>query len=237
MHYRIGAAHCSSDERWDILLRGFKKSVAHNTGAELDLRHFGYERQKQKWKYNSNSRKLQLWRDIVYDSDLPVVLMDTDTCVLDDISGGFQGEVTLTKPRSRWVNAGVVFIIPNDRTRALMDMWVDRDRQLYQGETRASGIPITLHKAWRQTGVLGQNQTALADMWGEIPCDVAWVDGAVYNCCHKDMFDSEEREAVARVLHIKEHEGDIQKQLMRCVSGGHAKKYHSIISKIIPYYT
>ena len=236
-NYKIAAVHYSRNERWDRLKRGFINSVQKNTTAELDFREPEFPKEeKQEYKYTSNNFKLKIWRDIIYETDKPTVLMDTDIIVLDDINDGFKADLTLTKPYGKWINAGVVFVIPNERTRAFFDMWVAKDDELYNSTTKASRVPISLHKAWRQTKVLGQNQTALKMIYDDIPCSVEWVDGAVYNCCKGQMFMDEAENPQAKVIHVKSQEDDFQDCVMRAVTGQKYGKHHKLVERILSYY-
>lgn len=149
-------------------------------------------------KLRDNNYKLRFWRDLVHMATEPLVLMDTDTIVLDDISGGFSDQdLTLTTRPHKWLNGGVVFVKPTQYARDFFDEWVRVDQWLYEGATD-SGASVRLLQAWQSTGVRGQNQTALALMkdkwsWG-------WADGMVYNSCQPRMWGNKNE----KVIHVKD---------------------------------
>lgn len=152
--------------------------------------------------YTDNHAKLRVWRDAVCEAQdgEQIVLMDADALVLGDLSEAFTHDFDIGwtwRPGRLPVNSGVVFVNVNDRSRAFMDAWVERDTQLmnhrtladhgrskYGGANQASFMWLILHG----------NGEQIANVNGkDLPCrkwnsvDQTWCD-----------FDSD-----TRILHIK----------------------------------
>jgi len=194
---RIVAVHFGSEWIWLKMRDGFIKSasrfhpvIMHDVDSPAD--------DGKRKKLRDNNYKLKFWRDLVHMATEPMVLMDTDTIVLDSIEGGFSDQdLTFTSRPGKWLNGGVVFVKPTDYSRAFFDEWVRVDEWLYQGKEKQRATE-RLMKAWRETGVKGQNQTALALMkdkwkWG-------WADGMVYNSCQPNMWGNRKE----KVIHVKD---------------------------------
>ena len=230
MDYKIACVHFDKEWFWSVLRKGFVKSVEKNTCAELDFRLIPPpEQTKINWKLSSNNEKLKIWRDIVHETDKPVVLMDSDIIVLDDVGDGFHADVTLTNRPGKWVNAGVVFCKPTQTARDFMDAWVEKDQELASGNV-AAGRPTNLIRAQRKTKVLGMNQTALRVIYDEWKQHIAWVSGEIYNSCQPSLWNKTEN---ARVIHVKD---SLQQDLLRLYQGKKTQVYHGLAKDIISYY-
>lgn len=103
---------------WDLLKRGFVNSVKKNTNAELVLieekKEFG-----QQYKH-------QVWAKEARKANCPVVLMDTDTIILNDISEVFEQDFDIaitTRDSKNWLNAGVVFVKPTQKAYRILELW------------------------------------------------------------------------------------------------------------------
>jgi len=228
--YKIACVHFDKEWFWEVMRKGFVKSVKQNTTAELDFRLIPPPKQtKLNWKLSSNNEKLKIWRDIVHESDKPVVLMDSDIIVLDDINDGFQGDITLTSRPGRWVNAGVVFCRPTQTARDFMDAWVKEDQRLSSGNV-AGGRPTNLLRAQRKTKVLGMNQTALRVIYDDWKDHIAWVKGEIYNSCQPSLWEKRDN---ARVIHVKD---ELQHDLLRLYKGGKTQIYHTLAKELLAYY-
>jgi hypothetical protein len=92
--------------------------------------------------YTDNHEKLKVWRSAIHaePDGTEVVLMDADTIVLGPLAEAFDTKYDIGwtwRPGRLPVNSGVVFVTCNDRSRAFMDAWVDRDQQLMDHRTLA----------------------------------------------------------------------------------------------------
>ncbi|MDR9419450.1 hypothetical protein [Gracilimonas sp.] len=207
--------------QWMILLNGFKKSAKQNTNAKINVHQLPEITSRKRKELVVNSYKLKKWAEIVRNAENPLVLCDSDLCFLDDIEDGFTDKpITLTKRTLRWCNAGVVFVRPCKEANEFFDRWVEMDTWLHDGDFDSRGNPLRLKKAWRKTGIKGQNQTALAKIKNEF--EFGWVDGQVYNASQK-----QEWHGTPKVVHVKD---SLRNDLFR-----NTDRYE-LTNKIKPFY-
>lgn len=151
--------------------------------------------------YTDNHAKLCVWRDALtyLDDGDEAVLMDADTVVLGDLSAAFDKSYDIGwtwRPGRLPVNSGVVYVRVNDRSRAFMDAWVERDTQLmthrsladhgrrkYGGANQASFMWLITHGKGQD---IADCHALMCKHWNSV--DQTWCD-----------FD----EKHTRVLHIK----------------------------------
>ena len=184
-------------DEWGLMHRGFLNSST-NLKATVRVHQVDVFHTSTRKELAANHHKLKKWRDIVHNAISPVVLTDVDVCFLDDIGDGFtEKPITLTSRSHRWCNAGVVFVRPCQQARDFFDHWCDVDRWLQEGDTDSSGNPLRLKQAWKQTGIKGHNQTALAMIAGDY--ELGWVPGSVYNAS-----TMQEWAGNPKVVHVKD---------------------------------
>ncbi len=226
--YSIVAHYFDGEEKWDTLAKGFKKSVLQNTNAILNLSKIDKpEADKARWKLTANNHKLKIWRDAVHSASMPIVLMDADIIVLKDIADGFKSDITLTDNGKKWVNGGVIFVNPTQKSKDFFDAWVEADSALYNTEPLA-GNPRGLIKAWSDYKVKGCNQTSLRtiyDDWKEI---IEWVPCQTYNACRREQWIEPQR-----VVHVME---PLQSQVLKTLGGGRPDRLKELVKKLLPYY-
>lgn len=122
---------------FERLLSAWRASVAINA-PDADVEVVTGERpvvaRNKRARYADNTYKLHIWADIVDKTDEPMILMDCDTLVLRDPSPVFDMsfDVAVTaRPGRMPVNAGVVYVRPNERSRAFFRQWVRINDDLF----------------------------------------------------------------------------------------------------------
>ena len=230
--YSIATSLFGENKVWNKLKRGFITSTGQNTNATVFVYHTEPPGTRQlRQQLLANHYKLKKWRDVVYEAQNPVVLMDTDIIVLDDIDECFSDHITLTSRGHRWCNAGVVFVNPTEESRKFMDAWCDMDKWLSMGAVNYNGDSERLIKAWAECGVRGQNQTALRKIYDDWSHIVQWVPGEIYNL---DPFFSDSFTNETKVIHVKD---SLRTNLGFHLSGLRTKRVHrDILKKIEKYY-
>lgn len=150
--------------------------------------------------YTDNHAKLLIWQQAVNcaEDGERLVLMDADTLVLGDLNDAFDVDFDIGwtwRPGRLPVNSGVVYVRVNERSRAFMDAWADRDKQLMQHRELAKhgaskyGGANQASFMWLITHGKGQDiancHALMCRQWNSV--DQTWCD-----------FDEN-----TRVLHIK----------------------------------
>lgn len=150
--------------------------------------------------YTDNHEKLKVWRTAIHaePDGTEVVLMDADTLVLGPLDEAFETKFDIGwtwRPGRLPVNSGVVFVTCNDRSRAFMDAWVERDallmkhRELANHGARKFGGANQASFMWLITHGKGQDIAHCHDLmcrkWNSV--DQTWC-----------QFDDD-----TRILHIK----------------------------------
>ncbi len=150
--------------------------------------------------YTHNHAKLRVWRAAVHaePENSCVILIDADAIVLGELDSAFDKPYDIGwtwRPGRLPVNSGVVFVRCNERSRAFMDAWVDRDEQLMNHRTLAAhgaskyGGANQASFMWLITHGKGQDIAGCQDLmckkWNSV--DQTWCD-----------FDDD-----TRILHIK----------------------------------
>ncbi|MFP4365534.1 MAG: glycosyltransferase family 2 protein [Bacteroidales bacterium] len=191
---------------WDLLKRGFVKSVQKNTNAELIL--------IEKKEAFGQQYKHQIWAEEARKANCPVVLMDTDTIVLKDIDEVFKQDfdiaVTARDNDLHWLNAGVVFVKPTDKAYDILDLWTEEisHSRNYKKKTGHVGFAQPVF-AWLYTNNKFRGKVI------KVPC-------SKYNCVQPwDDYCS------ASVIHVK---SGLRRSLMG--APGHEKQ----LEIIKPYY-
>lgn len=127
----------------------------------------------KRWSWVANRLKLRIWREYVQKADIPLVLLDADTIVLDNLLPvwDMDFDVAVTeRPHKTWINGGVVFVKPTAKARRFFDLWYEEDEHL----------AANMFKGTRLT-TLGLNQTAFLNVYNKrkyeakiirIPCRI-----------------------------------------------------------------
>lgn len=150
--------------------------------------------------YTDNHEKLRVWRSAIHaePDGTEVVLIDADTVVLGPLSEAFDTKFDIGwtwRPGRLPVNSGVVFVTCNERSRAFMDAWVQRDQMLMEHRELAN------HGA-RKFG--GANQASF--MWlithgkGQDIADCHDLMCKKWNCVDQTWHEFDDD---TRILHIK----------------------------------
>lgn len=134
------------DEAFSRMAESLKRSVAlHCPDAEFVeiVTDQPDEKPGMLRHYTDNHAKLLEWRDAVYagSDGERLVLMDADTLVLGDLAFAFDETFDIGwtwRPGRLPVNSGVVYVRVNDRSRAFMDAWVERDSKLMEHRALAA---------------------------------------------------------------------------------------------------
>lgn len=127
--------------------------------------------------HNANHAKLKVWRDYVVNTDDDVVLMDSDTLVLRDLThvfdkNKFDVAVTTRDRNTRLtINGGVVFVRNTAAARQIIDLWYQADTELHKDRK--------LHERFRAK-YGGMNQASYGYMLtrkhpgfiAELPCSI-----------------------------------------------------------------
>lgn len=151
--------------------------------------------------YRANTHKLDFWSESV--QQLPdgaeVLLIDADTVILRPLDDVWQEafDVAYTvrpKPYKLPLNAGVVFLRVNDRSKAFLRQWADVNRRMLTDRP--------LHQKWRAR-FGGLNQAALGCVLASPPADLrlATLPCLEWNC--EDSAWSDFAPARTRIVHVK----------------------------------
>lgn len=150
--------------------------------------------------FTDNHAKLRVWRAAVHaepDGTL-LVLTDADMLVLGDLRPAFDEPFDIGwthRPGRIPVNSGVVYVRCNSRSRALMDAWVERDRQVMD-ERLARGDGNVKGACANQAAFL----SLMIDHTAEQLCTTRGLPCRIWNCVDQtwDKFNEN-----TRVLHVK----------------------------------
>jgi hypothetical protein len=178
--------------------RGWNVDVAHVDPTTLRAA-------SQNISHANNSWKLEFWRDAVLSSPdgARLLLVDSDTFVnapLDPLWGipfdlAYTGRDQCNFP----LNAGVIAVRVNPRTRAAMSTWFERDRAFL--------ADFGLHSPWRKA-YGGINQASFGSLleggaFAALGVDVVRVPCREWNaentCWNRPNFNL----AAARIVHVK----------------------------------
>jgi hypothetical protein len=89
---------------------------------------------------NANHAKLEYWADRVQRATRPLVLLDADCLVLEDLAHvfvlPFDVGITFQRRPDCHFNGGVVFVQPTEAAKSFFKLWLQRDQELYQNDTR-----------------------------------------------------------------------------------------------------
>ena len=228
--YWIAGVNFGNHKIWSTLSDGWMRTVIHNTDAGCIIRNVAWppgERQRYlKPSHMENNWKLKWWREIVYQVDLPVVLMDTDCLVLQDIDTAWTEQphdIILTERGNKWVNAGVIFVRPGKTANKFFDDWIKADDHL---------LSLSRNKRNMDTGgyhIVGQNQLSLWSIFQENKKIIGWVPCQTYNSC-EDRYWTQEG---SKVIHVK---SALRTEVMRAMQGRKVRRYPDIVQRILPYY-
>jgi len=191
-------------------------ALRHAPAWRLELREVppatGYRSTLGVPAHEANSAKLDYWRARIAAADDGdrVLLIDADTMItgpLDPVWDlPFDLAITTAAERLPF-NAGVVFVRVSDRTRAFLEQWAAVNRS-FLGDAAAL-------RPWR-TRYAGINQAALGFMLERAGhgCDVARLDGAIWNCEDSNWkrFDPE----LTRIAHLK---SELRRAIFRGLTG------------------
>ena len=129
--------------------------------------------------HNANHAKLKVWRDYVVNTDDDVVLMDSDTLVLRDLTHVFEKKkfdvaVTTRDRNTRLtINGGVVFVRNTPEARQIIDLWYESDIELHNDKK--------LHERFRAK-YGGMNQSSYGYMiTKKLPGEIIELPCSVYN--------------------------------------------------------
>lgn len=129
--------------------------------------------------FNANHAKLKVWRDYVVSVDDDVVLMDSDTLVLRDLTHVFEkNDFDVAVTTRGWntrltINGGVVFVRNTPEARQIIDLWYESDIELHSDKK--------LHERFRAK-YGGMNQSSYGYMLTKkLPGKIIELPCSVYN--------------------------------------------------------
>lgn len=145
--------------KYSILSKVFEHSVKKNCpNAELEMLKVKppeLQRRSKSKSFASNTLKLELWLDVLKNTDDNVVFMDCDMIVLKDISEAFNYDFdigyTVRTNSSKPFNGGVVFVKNTLNAIKFIELWKEINRRMYND--------YTFHMPYR-TKYAGMNQAS-----------------------------------------------------------------------------
>ncbi len=147
----------------------------------------------------ANTHKLDRWCEILMTAsdDTRVLLIDADTVVLQPLDSiwdlPFDLAYTARPEGTRFpLNAGVIAVRVNARSRAFVTAWRDENRRMLADPAR--------HLPWRKR-FGGINQSALGAVIGEVALHLVALPCVEWNCEDSTWKDFDP--AVTRILHVK----------------------------------
>lgn len=151
-----------------------------------------------------NTIKLHAWRDAVHACNQDMLLVDADAVIFRSPAEVFEDDadfdVAYTVRDSKYrINAGVVFVRPNERSRAFFDAWVTfNDAILRDCALRAGGLER--HGGLNQAALaMALKDTRSGARFAELPC-------SIWNSV-QDVWDEFDPKTCG-ILHVK---GDLRK--------------------------
>jgi hypothetical protein len=219
---RFVLVHCenpnSSDAIYSKLAKACIKSIEKNAkGAEI-IEATTNVKHHTDWMRYANNLKLKIWLDNLKGD---TVFIDADTIILDDISGGFQKDLTYTKRHNKDTkipfNSGVVFV--KESGKDILEKWLEIDSQMAKDKK--------LWYKWQKVA-FGYNQASFAALLvaGKFEGRISHVPSYIYNSC--DPSDWNFKHDQAKLVHVKAR---LRDSLFR------NKNNFAILQKIKPYYT
>lgn len=176
----------------------------------------------QSASFVSNTHKLDEWERVIAEAPdgAEIVLIDTDTMILGPLDAAFDGDDDVRFTRkyntARFVlNGGVVVVRVNERSRAFMRAWRERNAEFF-GDELARAKWIATYG--------GLNQSALGSLLEEKhDAKVGFLDCAEWNACYEPLW---QRAASigAKVVHFKSH-------LRQALFSGQNARYFGLISR------
>ena len=230
--YYIAGVNFGTHKIWETLSNGWMRSVIRNTDAGCIIRNVPWPLEQERRRYLKSSHmennwKLRWWKEIVYKATKPIVLMDTDCLVLDDIDLAWAEQpqdIILTDRGDKWVNAGVIFVRPGEVARRFFDDWLHADDFLLtQPRLHRKNINTKGHH------IVGQNQLSLWSIYPKFQDQIGWVPCLVYNSCEDQYWTSRG----SKVIHVK---SALRTELQRALQGRNARRYPDLVQRILPYY-
>jgi hypothetical protein len=192
--YTVITEHSGDD--FGRLAGVLRKSIARNCpGARMVARRYDMDESASEPLAAHNTEKLRRWRDAVHEHEGNIVFLDADTLVLKDLAPAFQGDFDLsltTRPGTKRINAGVVFVKANANSRRFFDRWVEENDRIMSNPAMLADA-LLKHGGVNQASLLELLNQSHGSTIAELPCkiwnsvDQTWAE-----------FDAD-----TRVLHIK----------------------------------
>jgi hypothetical protein len=172
--------------------------------------------------FSANTAKLEEWVRVVCDSPDgdELLLIDADTMITRPLDDAFAEpfDVAFTRKsntRHLPINAGVVFVRVNDRSREFFRLWQRVNRHFFESPA--------LHKPW-ELRFGGINQAALGKILTDesYAAQLHYLDCTEWNACYEPLW----RTAIerARIVHYKSF---LRMALFRAVVG---KRYPALVT-------
>jgi len=196
---------------YKILNTAYKKSIRENMpDAVIDeiILEPMVKDINRNWTFTSNSIKLKAWVAYLEKTNDPIIFSDCDMLALGDGGKAFienpDFDIALTGDLSSKnipLNGGIVFVRPNERSRAFFRYWLEINNKLYNDES--------IHSKYRARWA-GMNQAALGYMFdkGYPECKILFLPRKRWNATNRYWHEIDEDTVF---VHIK---GNLRKLLL-----------------------